>query len=530
MIAGLLNRAWRLACLPAARRFERSLGDPGTAQRARLSALLRRHARSAFGRAHGFASIEGPEAFRERVPLQRWDDVAPWIERIRRGEPTALTADPVERLVPTGGSSGGAKLIPWTRGLAREFHAALAPWLVDLQRRHPGVRGGPAYWSISPAADQRHDGAVPIGFDDDSAYLGGALARLVRPLLAAPAALRGIIDVDAFRYATLRCLLARRELRLISVWHPSFLGLLLDEAMHERERLIADLARGELSVAVPDGVRRALAPWLNADPRRAAELDATDWSDARALWPRLALVSCWGDAAAELPMRALARRLRGVPVQAKGLLATEGALSIPWRGQTVAAVTSHVLEFIDGAGRARWIDELAEGEAYEVAITTGGGLWRYRLGDRVRVTGLVERTPCLRFIGRVGAVCDLVGEKLDEGFVATALAEAMPAARFALLAPNGDGSAGYTLFSDAIAPDALERLDASLAANPQWRWARSLGQIAPLRAAAVSAAEAERAWLEHRRAACLGTVKPAALDADRGWAERFGVAEAACSR
>ena len=34
------------------------------------------------------------------------------------------------------------------------------------------------------------------------------------------------------------------------------------------------------------------------------------------------------------------------------------------------------------------VEALREGEEYEVVVTTAGGLWRYRLGDRVRVAWL----------------------------------------------------------------------------------------------------------------------------------------------
>jgi hypothetical protein len=530
MRSSLIHRMWYLACLPAAHRFEAALADPGGCQRRRLAWLLKRHRSSAFGHTHGFASITGADDYRRRVPVQRWEDIAPWVERIRAGEREVLTCDVVSRLVPTSGSTAGRKLIPWNAGLARDFHAALAPWIVDLQRIYPRISGGPAYWSISPGGESTESGKVPIGFDDDSAYLGGLLAAWVRPLFAAPRSLRGIRDGEAFRYATVRCLLARPQLRMISVWHPSFLSLLLDCAVAHRTRLLGDLAHGGISVDLPAPARAPLEPWLRPLPRRAAELAAVDWSDPSVLWPALALVSCWSDAAAALPAAALRNRLRSVPLQGKGLLATEGVVSVPWQGRQVAAVTSHVLEFLDADGRLRWIDELEVGGTYEVVLTTSGGLWRYRLGDRVRVDGRCQATPCLSFIGRAGAQCDLVGEKLEEGFVAACCATAVPQAGFALLGPNADGSAGYTLFTDVVIdPKSLGHLERTLDGNPHWQLARRLGQLAPIRCMLVGP-EAARIWMEHRHGAALGAVKPSTLTADRGWAQRFSGArqEAAC--
>ena len=515
--AGLLNRAWRLACLPGARRFTAALADPGRVQRQRVMELVHRHGHSAFGRYHGFTGITTVEAYRAAVPLHNWNQVSPWIERIRAGERQVLSSETVTRLVPTGGSTGGVKLIPWTRGLARDFAAGIAPWVTDLHASVPGVAGGSAYWSISPQIDQMSESVVPVGFDDDSAYLGGALATLVRPLFAVPAALRHVAEVEAFRYATVRCLLARPDLRLLSVWHPSFLALLLDALLDHRQRLIDDLARGGVSLPLPAKVIRAMAPWLRPAPQRAKQLASVDWNNLRNLWPCLSLVSCWADGSAALPAAALQRRMPGIRFQPKGLLATEAAISIPWQGRHVALMTGAVIEFIDAGGNPRWIDELIDGDVYEVALTTGGGLWRYRLGDQVRVEGFVQRTPCLRFCGRVGVVCDLVGEKLDEGFVAGCLTAVIGSADFAMLAPNADGGAGYTLFSDCqMVSEDLARLDLALSLNPHWALARRLGQLLPLQAKIVSA-DAAAIWIRHRATTSQGAVKPCALVADRGW-------------
>jgi hypothetical protein len=530
MKAALLNRLWGLACAGAARRFAGALDHPGEFQRAHLAKLLNKNRETAFGREHGFGSMRRADDFRQHVPVRSWSEFAPWMERLHRGEDAVLTRDRVKRLIPTGGSTGGVKLIPWTAGLAGEFRTGISAWLTDLQRCFPGVLGGSAYWSISPLADDQDvAGVFPIGFDDDCSYLGGCLAAVVRPLLAAPSVIRRITDVNAFRYTTMRCLLADRSLRLISVWHPSFLSLLFDAALDHRERLIADIGNGTLSASVPDEVRSAMRAWLRPDLERAEELSDLDWREPRALWPDLSVVSCWGDGAAQVPCAALTRRLRGIPVQRKGLLATEGIISLPWENKSVAALTSHVLEFMDDSGECRWIDELEDGATYEVVVTTGGGLWRYRLGDLVRIDGFARRTPCLRFIGRSGVSCDLVGEKLDEGFVSSCIAQVLDNASFALLAPNSDDSIGYTLFADApMDREVLLRLDAALSVNPQWRLARRLQQLAPLRGRQVSP-KAQRIWLEHRAGHCIGAVKPSSLDADRQWEQRFAaVVENAC--
>ena len=85
---------------------------------------------------------------------------------------------------------------------------------------------------------------MPIGFEDDSNYLGGIWEVFVKATMAAPSSLRNLPRLEMFRYAVLLCLLRRRDLRLISVWHPSFLALLLDALPEIWESLLLDIERG----------------------------------------------------------------------------------------------------------------------------------------------------------------------------------------------------------------------------------------------------------------------------------------------
>ena len=512
------NLPWLAANVPGYLHFRRALSAPEASQRALLDRYLRANATTAFGRAHRLATIRTAEEYRERVPLTDWEDLAPWIDRIASGETDILTRSPVRTLEPTSGSSAAAKLIPYTAELQREIRRAVAPWIVDLYARRPRLIRGTAYWSITPLAleEERTAGPVPVGFEEDAEYLGGFWSRLVDATLAVPGAVRHIRDLETFRYATLLYLLRRRDLSVISVWHPSFLTLLIGALPGFWDRLLHEIEHGGLT---------------SPAPARAAELRGLSPDSPTRIWPRLGLISCWGDAHAALSLPELARAFPGVEIQPKGLLATEGFVTIPFAGLWPIAVRSHFFEFLpeDGADpRFAW--ELEEGGIYSVVLTTGGGLYRYRLQDRVRVEGFLERTPSLRFLGKEGHVSDLRGEKLHESFVAEALARVFGrigiAPRFAMLAPDEEGPTGYVLYleTEGSPPAHLaEKLDAELSANPHYRLCRALGQLAAVRVQRLEK-DAYSRYLEHcrRRGQRLGDVKPLALSPWSGWGEVFG--------
>jgi hypothetical protein len=511
----LINLPWLVANLPGYLRFRRALANPESSQRALLGRYLRANTATAYGRAHGFAQIRTAEEYRERVPLASWEDLAPWVDRIAAGETNILTRSPVKTLEPTSGSSAAAKLVPYTADLQREIRRAVAPWIVDLYTRRPRLVRGTAYWSITPLAleEERPEGPVRVGFEEDAEYLGGFWSRLVDSTLAVPGSVRHIRNLDAFRYATLLYLLRRHDLSLISVWHPSFLTLLLGALPGFWDRLLHEIEHGGLTPPAP---------------ARAAELRKLAPDAPTRIWPRLGLISCWGDAHAALSLPELARAFPGVEIQPKGLLATEGFVTIPFAGQWPLAIRSHFFEFLpEDGGDPRFAWELEVGGIYSVVLTTGGGLYRYRLQDRVRVDGFVERTPSLRFLGKEGHVSDLRGEKLHESFVASALAQVFEKAgitpRFAMLAPEGE--AGYVLYLETEeAPPAglAERLDKELSANPHYRLCRALGQLAMVRIQRVEK-DAFSRYLEHcrRRGQRLGDVKPLALSPLGGWDEVF---------
>lgn len=534
----------RLGTRGGARALREACLDPAAAQAVVLRRMLAGAVGSRYGQAHGFADIATPEAYQARVPVVDGDGLRPWVEAIAAGESNVLTGEPVLMMERTSGSAQAAKLVPYTASLRAEFQAATSAWLHDLYAQRPALRGRTAYWSISPLGrlPERTAGGLPIGFEDDTAYFEPAERWVLDRLMAAPAALREAPDLATCRYVTWRHLLQGGGPALASVWHPSFLTLLLEAARAEADRLLYDLRHGTLNPPepLPPGLHARLGRGLIAEPARARALAARlrdgPWRGSDLL-PDLALISCWTEGAAARALPALQAHFPGVEVQGKGLLATEGVVSVPLLGHpgAVPALTSHFFEFLPSAEagtRPRLVHELEEGGRYEVLLTTGGGLYRYALRDVVEVVGRLGRTPLLVFRGRAGLVSDLVGEKLTAVFVEAVLERVLTAhalgGRFAMLAPASGGEPpGYELCVAAeLGPGEREHLrlalEQGLRENPHYAYARELGQLDAVRVVPVGA-DAEARYL----AACValgqraGDVKPTPLHRQAGWRERL---------
>ncbi len=488
----LASMAW------PSRRFGLVCGDSRGAQRRAWQRVRDSLVGTLVARRHpALLRVEHPGQLADAAPTTTWEDIAADIDAMAGGASGVRTRHEVVRFERSGGSSGAQKLLPMTRPFLADLQRGLAPWLFDLYRRHPSLRTTSSYWSISPMGKKAAPtaGGIPVGAVDDSEYLPAPLAALLRQVLVAVPALAELPDVESCRYATLRLLIARPDLGFISVWSPTFLTLLLQDLARHGHRLVEDLAFGTCRIPgaderVADVVARLP---LTADPVRAdllrRRLAAAGRLDPLEVWPRLSLVSLWTDGESARFAAEVATALPGVALQGKGLLATEGIVSIPLVDAPgpVLCVDSHVYEFRHDDGRVVPAWALADGDEVEVLLSTTAGLLRYRLGDRVRVVGHVGDTPCLRFLGRAGTVGDLVGEKLSSDFVTRVLDEVgaeLGRPRFALLAPTRAAPLRYRLYLEGPAPGVGARfaaaVDAALAAGHPYRYARELGQLAPV--------------------------------------------------
>lgn len=515
MRARLIHSLWEQGARKGVRRFREGLLRPAEAQARKLSSILALGEGSDFAQAHGLHAGMDVAEYRRRTPVRAWDGFKPWLDAIIAGRQGALTGDPVTRLVPTSGSSDACKLVPSGRGLLADFQAALEPWLSGLLAAEPHLRDGCSYWSISPpgAFAGGLKAAFPIGFEPDTRYFG-PLGSWMRAVQAAPQSVAEESDAFRFRTLTLAHLLARPDLAFVSVWHPSFLGLLLDHMEAQWEPLLLEVSRG-------DGHSR------RADPDRARALRRIGPSPA-GIWPRFKVLSAWSHASSAGPAQALAMRLPGVKLIPKGLAATEGIVSLPWEGRHPLAITSHFLEFLDARGEARLAHELEPGGEYEAVLTTSGGLWRMRTGDIVEANGKVGGTPSVRFLGRASQVVDLCGEKLHETHVTRALQgldSAIGAAAWRMLVPAADGK-GYLLLLDhppldSDAPTSL--VDSALRENPHYRLARDLGQLRPIALALVPPRAASRVMESLAGfGQAAGMAKPPLFSRHPDWAGRLG--------
>ena len=543
------NIAWRLSLMSDALAYRRATRDTARTQAKLLRFLLRQNTDSEFGRRWRFDSIRSVDDYRARVPLSTYETYKHDIERIARGVPGVLTTEPVILLEPTSGSTGPTKLVPYTRSLKAEFQRALAPWIVEMLTEHPGVQRGKSYWAVSPVVrpNKSSESGIPIGFEDDSEYLGRIGSRLVKAVLAVPSTVRLIEDIDHFRYISLLFLLRSQNLSLISIWHPTFLTLLLEPLAAWLPQLTSDIAKGQITppIALSSELRARLTKAMSPDPKRASEIHAcrsltNDTGVACSeLWPQLRLISGWADGNAEPYVPTLTSIFPNAAFQPKGLVSTEGITSIPIRGSPncALAVRSHFFEFLPqdkpSGDTTVLAHELVQGRRYSVVISTGGGLYRYKTHDLVDAIGYVNSCPLLRFVGKEAHVSDRFGEKLNSMHVQQALDSVLAphdiSAEFTMVAFDETQSGpAYTLFveskraSDQSLIAAGTAIENALQQNYHYAYARDLGQLEALRVFRIDRGGHQTfAKVCQENGQRIGGLKPSALNNLTGWSNSF---------
>jgi len=76
-----------------------------------------------WGRKYDYKSIRTPEQFRERVPLSEYNDLKPYINRLRRGEQNILWPSDVKWFAKSSGTtSDKSKFIPVSEEALEECH------------------------------------------------------------------------------------------------------------------------------------------------------------------------------------------------------------------------------------------------------------------------------------------------------------------------------------------------------------------------------------------------------------------------
>lgn len=443
-----------------------ALASPRQVMDRTLAGLVEANADTAFGLEHDFKSIRSRRDYRSAVPIRAYDALAPWIDRAAAGERNVLSAEDPVVFFMSSGSTGDNKKVPITAEFMRTgffppFYAAWAnfaehfPDVVDDDASTVNLKFDPVHRTATTASGRPHLGASQVDF-------GAAFGE---PLSAEPGSRAPwgelpvpVGDTDYLEKAYLRLRLAvEHDVRCVIGINPAVVAALPYQLGQWWPRIVRELRDGTV------GGRRHGRP--NADRARELERLAGYFGTLRPahVWPNFRLIFCWTTGLASLYLPDLAEDFgQGVTVLPAPVAASEGFVAVGTDRHPTActpALTAAFHEFADADADLRpdtetlSFEELETGREYHVVLSHVGGLYRYALGDVVRVVDRRGGMPRVSYAGR-GGLSDVAGERLRESHVVRAIHAALDAGglrvRNATCRPVASG--GVSRYEFALAP------------------------------------------------------------------------------
>lgn len=352
--------------------------DVEQSQREILRKLLRRGAKTTWGRAHGLTDSDSYVQFAAKVEAADYGVFRPLVERMVRGEADLLWPGTCRRFAQSSGTSGSkSKFIPVTaEALSRNHYAGAAYSLASYLRFHPESRV----------------------FGGENFILGGSFANEIREL---PAGVK-VGDLSATLIDRINPLvnlfrIPDKATALMADWTRK-LPQLVEKSLHADVRSISGVPSWFLTVL-------------------KEVLKAAGAENIHQVWPNLEVFFHGGIAFG--PYRGQYARITDPGRMhywenynaSEGFFAVQERPDAPEMGLLMnAGVFYEFLDVADPAAEPVPAWKVAEGKVYELVITSSNGLWRYRIGDTVRI----ERTDPLLIViaGRTRAFINAFGEEV----------------------------------------------------------------------------------------------------------------------
>jgi hypothetical protein len=133
--------------------------NPVETQQKVFEKLINEATNTAFGRNHGFTSINGHKDFVSRVPIRDYEALKPYVDRVVNGEENILWPGKPLYFAKTSGTTSGAKYIPLTKA-SMPFHIQAARDAILHYIAETGnadfVDGKMIFLQGSPQLDEKH--------------------------------------------------------------------------------------------------------------------------------------------------------------------------------------------------------------------------------------------------------------------------------------------------------------------------------------------------------------------------------------
>lgn len=323
-------------------------------QEALLLSLVKTAQKTLFGREHDFENIHSIEDFQNKVPVSDYEDLKPYIERVKKGQANILWTETPEYFAKTSGTTSGSKYIPISKeGMPFQVAGAQSALFHYIARKNNAdfVNGKMIFLQGSPELKEN--------FGIKTGRLSGIVAHHIPKYLQ-------------------KNRLPSWETNMMEDWEAK-VDKIIEETEHENMTLIS-----------------GIPPWLVMYFEKLTEKHG---KKIKQLFPNLQLLVTGG--VNYEPYRDKMNDLLGGKVDIiQTFPASEGffAFQDDYTKEGLLLLTDHGIfyEFIPleeyGKPDARrlTLKDVELNKDYALILTTNSGLWAYSIGDVVR---FIDKDP-----------------------------------------------------------------------------------------------------------------------------------------
>jgi len=352
---------------------------PHETQKEVLYRLLAKAASTEWGLKYGYSSITSVKEFQSRIPVQTYEDIIPYVERLKRGEVNLLWPGEIKWFAKSSGTtSTKSKFIPMSRESLEDCHFRAAKDILAIYARN---------------------------YPETRIFTGKALT------------LGGSHKVTQFSndslYGDLSAILIENAPSWVEIIRTPSQKIALIEDFEKKLEMITRTTVGE-NVTSLSGV----PSWYLTLIRHI--LAQTGKSNLVEVWPNLEVFFHGG--ISFTPYREIYKSL--IPGDRMHYMetynASEGFFGIqddPKKSDMLLMLDYGIFyEFIPSARMDEdsppvfTIGEIEEGVNYAMVISTTGGLWRYMIGDTITFTSVHPYR--FRITGRTRSYINAFGEEV----------------------------------------------------------------------------------------------------------------------
>ncbi|KAH0727375.1 hypothetical protein KY284_003240 [Solanum tuberosum] len=407
-----------------------------------LDEILTRNSQTEYLKRFKLDGVTDRETFKSIIPVVTYEDLQPEIQRIANGDRSPiLSAHPISEFLTSSGTSAGERKLMPTIKEELDRRQLLYSLLMPVMNLYvPGLDKGKGLYFLFIKSETKTPGGLLARPVLTSYYKSEHFkSRPHDPYNVYTSPNETILCSDSFQsmYTQMLCGLYEREqvLRLGAVFASGLVRAIRFLQLHW-EQLAHDIRTGTLNTLITNpSVCERMGKIMKPNPELADfvanECCKENWEGIiTRIWPKTKYLDVIVTGAMAQYIPTLDYYSGGLPKACTMYAASECYFGLNLNPMCKPSEVSYTImpnmgyfEFLPHdptstttSSPTNLVDlvDVEVGKEYELVITTYAGLYRYRVGDILRVTGFHNSAPQFHFVRRKNVLLSIDSDKTDE--------------------------------------------------------------------------------------------------------------------